>query len=595
MYDSLSSKTLFKTPPFIKFYPSIKYCPVCHSTLKVYKTILHRKIITLHIGIIKTYHVLLYCNNCENSTIYSSEELSRLIPKHGNFGYDVIEYIGRAIYQRYRTESEVAVELANLNVTISDSEVGYLCRKFIVYLAIAHKNKKNKLKNHMQMNGGYILHIDGTNEGASPHLISALDELSQFVLASIKVPTENAKQIIPLLKEIKNKYGYPAAIVTDMGKGVLLAVNEVFNGILIFICHFHFLRDIGKDLLQEQYAIIRNLLKKYGISTRLRYRLRQYEKTNKEDIEINFSKITESKSLPAELDEGSIKSICYTLIQWALDGKNRGNGYGFPFDRPHFEFYQRLCRMYDIVESWNEDQIKIIPKVRKFIRKLLSDIKLLKHDENGRKAAEILQEKTAVFDRLREAMCITLDNSKKGLNDDGEKIDIKTIEQRIKGFKDWLSKEKIYEENHDYQKMTEQIDKYWEKLFADPITLNTPKGEIIVQPQRTNNIMEQFFRGFRRSERRKSGNNSICKRLQTMIAETPLVKNLENPEYMDILLGNKKSLKECFAEIDHTVLQKEFEKAQNNEYKIPLKIKMAIRKKDIPKIILNLSEKYSIR
>ena len=45
-----------------------------------------------------------------------------------------------------------------------------------------------------------------------------------------------------------------------------------------------------------------------------------------------------------------------------------------------------------------------------------------------------------------------------------------------------------------------------------------------------------------------------------MIAETPLVKNLENKEYMNILLQGKNTLSECFAEIDHEVFQKEFEK-----------------------------------
>jgi len=33
--------------------------------------------------------------------------------------------------------------------------------------------------------------------------------------------------------------------------------------------------------------------------------------------------------------------------------------------------------------------------------------------------------------------------------------------------------------------MVKQIDKYWEKLFADPIMVTTANGEkILVQPQR---------------------------------------------------------------------------------------------------------------
>ena len=529
-------------PPHIHFYPTEKYCPQCHAPLKVQKTRTRRKILSTHIGGINASQVFLYCKSCANSTIYNPGELSRLVPKHGNFGYDVIGYIGRAIFQRHRTESEITEGLANMNVPISCSGVGYLSGEFVVYLALAHKNKENMIKAHMQMNGGYILHLDGTNEGDSPHLISALDELSQFVLANIKVPSESAEQIIPLLQEMKSKYGNPVAIVSDMGKGILSAVNETFNGIRIFICHFHFLRDIGKDLLEKEYSLIRNLLKKHGMSTRLRYRLRQYEKNNKEEIEINFDRIIEGQCSPSGIDEGSIKTVCYTLIQWALGGKNHGNGYGFPFDQTHLEFYQRLCKVHDILGSRDLCRVEITPKAKEYIQNLQCDIKPLKGDKNGRKAGKTLQEKSIVFDKLRKAMRLTLDPSNKGLNDDGGDADIKTIEQGVKDFKTWLHNGETYMKNQDYQKMTGQIEKYWEKLFADPITLKTPHGGVAIQPQRTNNLMEQFFRGFRRTERRRSGNNSICKRLRTMIAETPIVKNLENKKYMNILLKGKNTL-----------------------------------------------------
>ncbi len=57
--------------------------------------------------------------------------------------------------------------------------------------------------------------------------------------------------------------------------------------------------------------------------------------------------------------------------------------------------------------------------------------------------------------------------------------------------------------------MVKQIDHYWEKLFADPIEIKTLSGTQFVQPQRTNNIMEQFFRDLKRSYRKKNGNNSL--------------------------------------------------------------------------------------
>ena len=62
--------------------------------------------------------------------------------------------------------------------------------------------------------------------------------------------------------------------------------------------------------------------------------------------------------------------------------------------------------------------------------------------------------------------------------------------------------------------------------------------------------MEQFFRDIKRSYRKKSGNKSLTKILQTMMVDTPLVKNLNNPDYMKIILNGNADLTERFAEID---------------------------------------------
>ena len=122
-----------------------------------------------------------------------------------------------------------------------------------------------------------------------------------------------------------------------MGKGILKAVAKVFPDVPDFICHFHFLRDIGKDFLGAEYDIIRNRLRKNGISTKLRYRAKHL----KHDIDLN-PELTQA--LKAGIQDASLPDDAlvllpvlsvYTLIQWALQGKSEGNGYGFPFDRPH--------------------------------------------------------------------------------------------------------------------------------------------------------------------------------------------------------------------------------------------------------------------
>ena len=100
-----------------------------------------------------------------------------------------------------------------------------------------------------------------------------------------------------------------------------------------------------------------------------------------------------------------------------------------------------------------------------------------------------------------------------------------------------------------FLKMAQQIDRYDDKLFSDPITVDGPNGPITIYPQRTNNILERFFRGERHAHGRKTGNDSMSRALQAMLADTPLVKNLDNPAYMKILLDGKENLEQLFSEL----------------------------------------------
>jgi hypothetical protein len=150
-------------------------------------------------------------------------------------------------------------------INISESEIHYLGQKFIAYLTICHYQSQLKIRLKMAQSGGYILHIDGTCEGDSPHLFTGMDEISGIILSSVKINSEKKDKIIPFLKDIKARYGKPLAVVSDMGKGLIGAIEEVFPGIPFLICHFHFLRDIGKDLLDDSYRDLRNRLTKSKI------------------------------------------------------------------------------------------------------------------------------------------------------------------------------------------------------------------------------------------------------------------------------------------------------------------------------------------
>ncbi len=80
----------------------------------------------------------------------------------------------------------------------------------------------------------------------------------------------------------------------------------------------------------------------------------------------------------------------------------------------------------------------------------------------------------------------------------------------------------------------------------------------------------------------------MSKTLKAMLADTPLVKNLENQEYLKILLNGKTRLEELFAEIDARIVREEMRKTQEDSAKIPTKIRHIIQDPQLPQIVVNL-------
>ena len=125
--------------------------------------------------------------------------------------------------------------------------------------------------------------------------------------------------------------------------------------------------------------------------------------------------------------------------------------------------------------------------------------------------------------------------------------------------------------------MIEQIKKYYEKLFADPIKVMIDGKEVFIQPQRTNNVMEQFFRYLKRLLRKRSGNISVKRSLTAMLPGTVLVKNLDNEDYLELLLDGTSGLEERFSQIDSRLFLQEFSEMKSLNRKIPTDAKKLIK------------------
>ena len=116
-----------------------------------------------------------------------------------------------------------------------------------------------------------------------------------------------------------------------MGDGIENALIDVFPGIYIIICHYHFLRTVGYRLFDKIYFRFQRSIDRTGIKKKLRNQLKGFKKR----------KVTEERDQALE------------FINYILTYKKDGNGIAYPFSLPAVDFYRRC------------EEVK--PKVRKAI------------------------------------------------------------------------------------------------------------------------------------------------------------------------------------------------------------------------------------
>ena len=588
----LSLVNLFDKPPIIPFNPAIEICPDCGSELVLIKTTPSRQVYTLHIGEFRANKKFYQCNKCNESKIFTTDDIEILVPQNCNYGYDIIIYIGESMFMNHLQAVEIKLLLKEeYNIPISVSEVEYLSKKFIVYLAEIQDKYSLRIVDCMKNNGGYILHLDALGGTGGDRLISGLDSVSDIILNNAKIPSENSIMIKPFLEKIKNNFGEPLAVVQDMGTGIMKAVEETFDNPNILICHFHFLRDLGKDLLKENHDILKGRIQHFKIRVKLRNIAKElriiYDNNNKTEEEGRTKAINKTEETDNEYNK-FVENI-YAIIVWILDWRSCSNGYGFPFDRQYYDLAKRIkTAEKEILKlSISLTDLKHIQEIKNIHDNAIKLLGNFASDTALNDAINILDSDIKIFDNLRKAMRIAPKENGNGLNDSGDD-DIKLIETEVKQFIKTTKKDIEFCESSKGKKFFKQLEKHKDKLFSDPIKVTTATGEVkLIQPQRTNNIMEQMFREFTRGNKRKTGDNSIKRTIHGMVKDTPLIRNWQNDKFMQMILENKKSKVELFSEIDCKKVQEKMKALKEVNQKNP-KIINEILKSNISNDTLKL-------
>lgn len=172
------------------------------------------------------------------------------------------------------------------------------------------------------------------------------DQLAELLKRTRKVRVSPG-QIVGLFEEHETVRYCPDCGRTFRSEGLCKAVATVFAGVLDFICHFHFLRDLGKDFLEPAYGRLRKRLRKHAVSTRLHQLVRELTQRLETGTDADSAWLEAIRTGNRPEDVERLPAACaYALAQRVLQGKKAGEGYGFPFDRPLLVFAERRLELH---------------------------------------------------------------------------------------------------------------------------------------------------------------------------------------------------------------------------------------------------------
>ena len=89
--------------------------------------------------------------------------------------------------------------------------------------------------------------------------------------------------------------------------------------------------------------------------------------------------------------------------------------------------------------------------------------------------------------------------------------------------------------------------------------------------------------------RSKAGTQSLNKVIKAMLADTPLVKNLSNPQYVKVILNGHNTLEDRFAEIDEKLVRQEMKKSEDHQG-LSARMKKVLRKSNWPSLLTKMPQ-----
>lgn len=228
------------------------------------------------------------------------------------------------------------------------------------------------------------------------------------------------------------------------------------------------------------------------------------------------------------------REVVIAYQQWLLDDAHDGHRQGFPFDPYLRYFHRRVVRGSAAVEQLLRDPRvhgrapRVLKNFAQLLRRYLSDPEVCA-------AADHYEAACALFHRLRTM----LRWGAQGENPLRERYllepsEVVGVQQSLEAFRAECRQRSVEEPEESgrkrYRIVCEHLDRYWGHLFAAP---DDPCRE------RTTNGLESWWGDGKRRCRRRHGRKKLTREFRSLPAEFMLIANLENPQYVDLVLNGE--------------------------------------------------------
>ena len=567
-------------------------CEICGGPLRCQRSS-RRYPLGVMLGEPQVRYVEKKCVLC--GKVHRDETYDQLVPRQGNYAFDLIVEVGLARFRQHRQNGEIQAELdSRYGLRPPSSTINELAHTFLDCLGATHQARIPQLRKRLEEDGGYVLHVDGTCEPGTDTVFNAVAGNRGWTLAGAKMSGEDVKQIAGLLRHCAESFGKPLALVRDLSPQIEAAKKEALPDVLDLVCQYHFLENVGNKLYEKPHAKLTAALRRLKVQSSLCSLRKDLVRYSKPTGCLSAKQVEQGIQSPQCLaDLGLLKAkrmVTYFLLRWLEDYGEDLQGEYFPFDLPSLAFYRRGLQAYDwlvkltTAPDFPQGELSTLGTITRHLARLREDAEVVA-------VAERLKKAETLFEELRGLLRLTSDPHGPVLHRRIPADAAAIAVEREKSFHAWkdqlcqrLASECDADKAGDLRTVLRYLEKYHSKLVGHVIPRAGRPEPFVVE--RTNNISEHRFGTTKQGLRRKIGTKKLIRQIQAMRPEELLIANLDDPDYLEILCeGNLENLAILFAQNSKAAqtIRRERRKKTSN-HPIPIRKKILRDEEILPRL-----------